>query len=110
MTLLREDREKGFPGDDGIPVSGAVAPRTRDFQVATRTGLATFTASGSQESLSYLCVNLLVAIKMYKFEVFVRVFTSLSFGDSVVAVIFFPVKQRLTAPRAHELLLLREFF
>jgi hypothetical protein len=35
VTLLREDREKGFPGDDGIPIIGAVAPDTR-LQVAKK--------------------------------------------------------------------------
>ena len=34
MTLLREDRVEGFPGDDGTPINGAYAPNTR-LQVAS---------------------------------------------------------------------------
>ncbi len=34
MTLLREDREKRFSGDDGIPINKGVFTPTHDFQVA----------------------------------------------------------------------------
>ncbi len=36
MTLLREDREKRFSGDDGIPINKGVFTPTHDFQVAPK--------------------------------------------------------------------------
>ncbi len=42
MTLLREDRKKRFPGDDGIPIIKVlIAPNTR-LQVAPKRDVTTF--------------------------------------------------------------------